>query len=163
MGGWEKTETHMKTSQTLLLAALAVGVSALLATAQDGNKPAPGGNRPPRQGGGKGEQGGPGQGGPGQGGQRAVPPLMAALDANHDGVIDEKEIANASNALKSLDKNSDGKLTPDEIRPRIAGQGGPGGAGQGGPGGEGGEQGGPRGPRGPRGPGGGGQGQEPGQ
>jgi hypothetical protein len=42
---------------------------------------------------------------------------MQALDANGDGIIDEKEIANASAALKKLDKNGDGKLTPDELRP----------------------------------------------
>jgi Ca2+-binding EF-hand superfamily protein len=45
------------------------------------------------------------------------PPLMAALDANHDGVIDATEIANAPAALVTLDKNGDGKLTPDELRP----------------------------------------------
>jgi len=44
-------------------------------------------------------------------------PLMEALDANHDGVIDANEIANASAALKTLDKNGDGKLTQDELRP----------------------------------------------
>jgi len=44
-------------------------------------------------------------------------PLMEALDANHDGVIDANEIANASAALKALDKNGDGKLTLDELRP----------------------------------------------
>jgi Ca2+-binding EF-hand superfamily protein len=60
-------------------------------------------------------------------------PLMAALDANHDGVIDEKEIANASAALKTLDKNGDGKLTRDELFPqRQGGQGGPRGGAQGG-------------------------------
>lgn len=42
---------------------------------------------------------------------------MEALDANHDGVIDETEIANASAALKKLDKNGDGKLTAEELRP----------------------------------------------
>ena len=42
---------------------------------------------------------------------------MAALDVNHDGVIDAKEIAKASKALKKLDKNHDGKLTLDELRP----------------------------------------------
>ena len=117
----------MKTSKTILLAALALGISATLALAQDETKPGPGGGRPPRQDG----QGGPGQGG--QGGQRMVPPIVAALDANHDGTIDEKEIANASAALKTLDKNGDGKLTADELRPaRGGGQGG-----QGGPGGQG--------------------------
>jgi hypothetical protein len=42
---------------------------------------------------------------------------MQALDPNTDGTIDATEIANASAALKKLDKNSDGKLTPDELRP----------------------------------------------
>lgn len=46
-----------------------------------------------------------------------APPLIGALDANHDGVIDEKEIASASDALKKLDKNGDGKLTMEELRP----------------------------------------------
>jgi Ca2+-binding EF-hand superfamily protein len=41
---------------------------------------------------------------------------MAALDANHDGVIDEEEIKNAPAALRKLDKNGDGKLTLDELR-----------------------------------------------
>ncbi|HWB61304.1 MAG TPA: hypothetical protein VG733_17615 [Chthoniobacteraceae bacterium] len=45
-------------------------------------------------------------------------PIIAALDANHDGIIDASEIANASEALKSLDKNGDGKLTPDEYMPK---------------------------------------------
>ena len=50
-------------------------------------------------------------------GHRPPPPspLMQALDVNHDGVIDADEIANAPAALKSLDKNGDGKLTPDEF------------------------------------------------
>ncbi|HQQ75838.1 MAG TPA: EF-hand domain-containing protein [Thermoanaerobaculia bacterium] len=48
---------------------------------------------------------------------RPKPPLEVALDANGDGVIDADEIANASAALKKLDKNGDGRLTPDEYRP----------------------------------------------
>jgi hypothetical protein len=39
------------------------------------------------------------------------------LDANHDGIIDQTEIANASAALLKLDKNGDGKLTRDELMP----------------------------------------------
>jgi hypothetical protein len=52
-------------------------------------------------------------------------PIIAALDANHDGVIDETEIANASAALKTLDKNGDGKLTMDELMPPRPMRGGP--------------------------------------
>ncbi len=48
---------------------------------------------------------------------KASPPLVVAtLDANHDGIIDAGEIANASQALKSLDKNADGRLTGNELR-----------------------------------------------
>ncbi|HEY6229061.1 MAG TPA: EF-hand domain-containing protein [Verrucomicrobiae bacterium] len=52
-------------------------------------------------------------------------PIIAALDANHDGEIDANEIANAPAALRKLDKNGDGKLTRDELRPaRANGEGG---------------------------------------
>src|ERR1043166_6032185 len=48
---------------------------------------------------------------------KASPSLViATLDANHDGIIDAGEIANASQALKSLDKNADGKLSREELR-----------------------------------------------
>ena len=60
--------------------------------------------------------------------QRAKPPLplvVATLDTNHDGIIDTAEMNNATQALKSLDKNGDGKLTSGELRrapqPRSAG------------------------------------------
>ena len=100
-----------------------LGISAAFALAQDpGNAPAPG-DRPPRR------EGGPG-GGPG--GRRPVPPIVDALDLNHDGVIDADEISKASESLKKLDKNGDGKLTPDEIMPGRGAGRGPGG--QGGPG-----------------------------
>ena len=46
----------------------------------------------------------------------STPLVVAALDANHDGVIDSAEINNAGAALKSLDKNADGKLTGAELR-----------------------------------------------
>ena len=47
-------------------------------------------------------------------------PLMMALDANNDGVISAEEINNAPAALRKLDKNGDGKLTEDELRPNFA-------------------------------------------
>ena len=91
----------MKMKNTIALALLALGTTALLASAQDNNNDGPPGG---------------GQPGPGMGGHRPPPPaIIGALDANHDGVIDADEIANASAALKKLDKNGDGKLTPDEF------------------------------------------------
>ncbi len=68
---------------------------------------------------------GPPGGGPNGKNHPPLPPIIAALDANHDGVIDADELANAPAALKTLDKNGDGQLTPDEFRP--PGKGGPGG------------------------------------
>lgn len=95
----------------------AAAVALLLATAFGHAQPG-GGQRGP------GVQGGPsGQGGPG--GPPPPPPLIAALDANHDGIIDAQEIDNAPAALRTLDKNKDGKLTPDEYRPRHPGGRGP--------------------------------------
>lgn len=128
----------MKTQTKLLIAALSLGSLAWIALAQDDNAPPPRGERPPPRDGVS--PGGPG--GPGRPGQRPmVAPLFAALDVNHDGVIDQREIENAPAALRKLDKNGDGKITPDEIRPpRPEGAPGPG-AGRG--------QGGPRGPGGP--------------
>ena len=48
---------------------------------------------------------------------RPPPPIIVALDLNHDGVISADEIAKAAESLKKLDKNGDGQLTPDELRP----------------------------------------------
>lgn len=74
-----------------------------------------------------GERKGPPPGGRGEGDfhkfhhERAFnmppPPMIGALDANHDKTISADEIANASAALKTLDKNNDGQLTMDELRP----------------------------------------------
>jgi hypothetical protein len=49
--------------------------------------------------------------------QRPLPPILLALDASQDGVIDATELANAPLALKKLDQNGDGKLSPDEYLP----------------------------------------------
>ena len=64
-------------------------------------------------------------------------PIMAALDADGNGEISASEIEGAVAALKKLDKNSDGKLTMEELMPEGMMAGGPGG-GPGGPGGPGG-------------------------
>src|SRR5262245_15779568 len=86
----------MKMHIRILVAAVAIAGSAAYLIAQDAGDQAPGR---------------PGPGGPGgPGGRRPMPPVMAALDANHDGVIDAQEIDNAPAALRKLDKNGDGNL-----------------------------------------------------
>lgn len=92
---------------------------------QSGQQPAsqqdeqqPGGSTSGQQSGGAGGPQG-GQGGQQQGTHRPPPcPVVGVLDANHDHVISADEIQNAAQALKSLDQNGDGKLTPDEFAPR---------------------------------------------
>jgi len=44
-------------------------------------------------------------------------PVLAALDANHDGEISADEILNAPAALLTLDRNRDGQLTEGEQLP----------------------------------------------
>ena len=62
---------------------------------------------------------------------------MTALDANGDGEISAEEIAGATEALKKLDNNQDGKLTREELRPPTPERGGRSGMGRGGRGGPG--------------------------
>lgn len=77
--------------RTLLMLTAAACISAIGLNAQD--KPADGQQRRPGN------------------------PIIAALDANGDGTIDAAEISNAPAALRKLDKNGDGKLTREELRP----------------------------------------------
>jgi hypothetical protein len=44
-------------------------------------------------------------------------PVLAALDADHDGEISAWEIEHAAASLKKLDRNHDGYLTADEVIP----------------------------------------------
>ncbi len=93
----------MKTTMQTMLTLLALGSSVLILNAQNSGNPPP-------------------DGGPGGMGPRHRPPplpLIQVLDANHDRVIDANEIANASTALLTLDKNGDGQLTADEYLPPI--------------------------------------------
>jgi len=106
---------NMKTTTKTALALLALGASAWIITAQDSGNPPQNRERPPRHARPDGPP--PGEDGPGPGRRPPPPPIIAALDANKDGVIDETEIANASAALLTLDKNGDGKLTIDELLP----------------------------------------------
>jgi hypothetical protein len=86
----------------IVITAIALSAGALMVSAQDE------GGRPP--------------------GPRGGGPLLEALDANKDGKLDAAEIANAAAALKTLDKNGDGILTQEELRPNRPG--GPGGRGE---------------------------------
>ena len=84
-----------------MLTLLTLGASTFVVNAQDNGGPPP-------------------AGGPGGVGPRHRPPplpIVTALDANHDRVIDSNEIANAGTALLTLDKNGDGQLTKDEYLP----------------------------------------------
>ncbi|HSH95375.1 MAG TPA: hypothetical protein VK968_14625 [Roseimicrobium sp.] len=83
--------------KTIHLLTLTLSLCTVAVIAQDAGKPSPEGPR-------------------GQG-RRPMMPIITALDANKDGVIDATEIANAAAALKTLDKNGDGQLTVDEIMP----------------------------------------------
>ena len=69
------------------------------------------------QSGGRGGRGGPG-------GFMRMFPVMSALDSDGNGEISSEEIKGAVVALKKLDKNKDGKLTEDELRPNFGGRGG---------------------------------------
>ena len=97
-----------KIMKTKLALIMALGLTLPAITfAQDKPQSRDSADRPPRR-----------EGGPqGEGQRPPPPPLIAALDLNHDGVIDADEIAKASESLKKLDKNGDGKLTMEELRP----------------------------------------------
>jgi hypothetical protein len=66
----------------------------------------------------------PGQNGPGR--HHRVPPVIAALDANHDGIIDASEIANAAQSLGTLLESGSTALNiPDLLGPPPPGMGPP--------------------------------------
>lgn len=54
----------------------------------------------------------------------AFDPAAAALDLSKDGELTADEIDKAPASLKPLDKNGDGTITEDEVRPAMPGRGG---------------------------------------
>ena len=64
---------------------------------------------------------GRGRGGPQGGRGGLILPLMSALDADKDGTISAAEIEKSASALKKLDRNGDGNLARDELRPEFPG------------------------------------------
>jgi Ca2+-binding EF-hand superfamily protein len=148
-----RRENEMKNSKMMLFATAIMLCLAATVMAQPpggergerGERGRPGGERGGERGGPGGERG---RGGPGgdPGRMMQMMPVLKALDADQDGVISKAEINNAASALATLDKNGDGELDAEELRPDFAamrggrggerGRGGPGGeAGRGGPGG----------------------------
>lgn len=73
-----------------------------------GNDDRPGDRRP---------DGPPRPGGPG--GMMAMFPLMRALDADQNGELSAEEIENATAAIRTLDKNEDGRVDGLEMRPEF--------------------------------------------
>ncbi len=111
----------------VLVAILALGLVADAALAQRpgrgrGERPRFGGPARPRfqpgPGHRMGQRPGPGRFG-GRFGGMMVNPLMRALDLDHNGELSAEEIEKAAESLKKLDKNGDGKITPDELRPHF--------------------------------------------
>lgn len=103
--------------------ALGIGVT-VAAQPPQGDEGPPSEGRRPQQGQQPGEPGGPrgGERGPGQNGRPTGNPIVGAIDKDKNGELSAEEIQAAAAALLTLDRNSDGKLTQDELRP----QGGPG-------------------------------------
>ena len=88
----------MKNKVTFMLLALGVALPVANLQAQDATT-----ERPQRE-------------GRGPRGDRPMPGIIGALDSNSDRKIDKSELAAATEALKKLDKDSDGKLTMAELR-----------------------------------------------
>ena len=98
----------MNAKTKITLAALALGTSAWMLVAQDAGAQKSGDPE-----------------GRGQRRRPMIPLVVKTLDANHDGFVDADEIANAATALKTLDKDGDGKLSiPELMGPPPQGRGG---------------------------------------
>ena len=100
--------------QNVFFGVLAVTLLSTAAFGQDAPKREGQGNRP-------GQRQLRNGAGPGMAGAMAQRmPLMRALDADHDGSLSVSEIENASKALAKLDKDGNGILSPEELRPDFS-------------------------------------------
>ena len=52
---------------------------------------------------------------------RVFGPLATALDTDRDGTVSEAELESAAQSLRLLDRNRDGRLSPDELGPDAGG------------------------------------------
>ena len=98
-----------------MLAALVAVASPIMVSAQEEGKDKAAGRRPNMQRPGAGPEAGGFPGGPL--GMLQMHPLMKILDTDKDGTLSAGEIANASKALIQLDKNGDGIVSAEELRP----------------------------------------------
>ena len=112
-----------------LIAMLMAVATPTWALAQEDGKDRPGSRRPKMTPTGEGS----GQGGF-MGGPMAMLPIMKALDTDQDGILSATEIANASKSLMQLDKDGNGVLSMEEMRPDLSRMAPGGLAGIGGPG-----------------------------
>ena len=107
----------MKFKLQMLVTLVAVAFP-MIASAQEDRKDRAPGKRPDMQ------RPGPGPGAGGfQGGPMAMLPMlpiMKMLDADQDGTLSASEIANASKALIQLDKDGDGIISVEEMRPDMS-------------------------------------------
>jgi len=62
-------------------------------------------------------------GGPRGGGMMRMDPILSAVDTDQDGTLSAAEIQSSSAAIAKLDKDGDGKLTREEVRPAMGGRG----------------------------------------
>ena len=98
-----------------MLATLVVVAFPIMASAQEEGKDKAALRRAIMQRPGAGPQAGGLPGGPM--GMLQMHPLMRILDTDKDGTLSASEIANASKALMQLDKNGDGIISAEELRP----------------------------------------------
>ena len=54
-----------------------------------------------------------------------IPPLLALFDTDRDGTLSAEEIQDAAEALGKLDRNNDGEITREEMRPPAPPEGKP--------------------------------------